>query len=170
MLLTLILLTPTFLILLLCWLNRYFDAPEDQPRAVYHPRYAKALLLFGIFCFAFGAIGMSLTPGFTQGGPVCALLTLVVSLFVPSIFICGVRYGKNGLSIRTYWGRVHQLRWEDVTALTTWAAYGKLFISTADKAFLLNNAAMGCPEFLLYAGRKCQEHGVKPQLPHQYYR
>lgn len=165
MTLTIAFLTPALLILLLCWLNRDLDAPEDQPFEVRHSRLTQGSFLCGVLTFAAVAVLLPLTTGDTEYSPYLALLALLTALIAPFGFLNRIRYGENGLTVRTFFGRVHELTWRDVTALTTWTEDGALFIRTDRKTFWLANGSLGCEEFLQYAAQQCSLCGVHPQVP-----
>lgn len=91
--------------------------------------------------------------------------TLLTALIAPFGFLNRIRYGEGELTVRTFFGRVHELTWRDVTALTTWKEDGALFIRTGRKTFWLASASLGCEEFLQYAAQQCGQYGVRPQAP-----
>lgn len=163
--LTLALLAPALLILLLCWLRRDLDAPEGQPLEVRHSRFTQGSFLCGVLTFAAVAVLVPLTTGDAEYSPYLALLALMTSLIAPFGFLNRIRYGEGGLTVRTFFGRVHALEWRDVTALTTWTEDGALFIRTGRKTFWLANTALGCEEFLQFAAQQCSQYSVRPQMP-----
>ena len=69
MTITLAMLLPALLILLLCWLNRNLDAPEDQPHVLRHDSALRGMFLFSVLAFAVIAIGVPLTMGDAQYSP-----------------------------------------------------------------------------------------------------
>lgn len=165
MTLTIAFLTPALLILLLCWLCRDLDAPEDQPLEVRHSRFTQGSFLCSVLTFAAVALLVPLTTGDMEYSPYLALLALLAALIAPFGFLNRIRYGEGGLTIRTFFGRVHELAWRDVTALTTWTEDGALFIRADRKTFWLASASLGCEEFLQYAAQQCGQYGVRPQVP-----
>lgn len=165
MAITYALLAPALLLVLLCWLNRHFDAPEEQPLQVRQSAAIQHMFLWSNITFAVIALGLPLTTGETEYSPYLALLALLTALCAPVGFLSGIRYGEGGLTVRTYFGRIHFLHWEDITALTSWTEDGALFIRTARKTFWLSNNALGCPDFLTYAAEACRVYGITPSVP-----
>lgn len=154
MVLTLALLIPAMLLLCWCWLRRGFDAPDDQPRTVCQVAFYRWLCFFSALAFALVAVGLPLTTGETSYSPYCAGLALVAALCAPLGFLSRICYGEEGLTIRTYVGRVHCLTWQDVTALPVWSPNGALILRAAGKTFFLSNNAGGCEAFLQFAAGK----------------
>lgn len=168
--LTLALLAPALLILLLCWLNRRLDAPEDQPLELRHSGFMQGIFLFGVLGFAFVAIGLPLTTGQTEYSPYLAVMALLTSLIAPFGFISGIRYGVGGLTIRTCLGRVYALRWEDVTAVQPGSHDNPEtrrrqdgFIIAKGRRFTVNYAMPGAEDFIRRARQECIRRGINPK-------
>lgn len=170
--LTLAFLAPALLILLLCWLNRRLDAPEDQPFELRHMNLYRGSFIFGVLGFAVIAIGLPLTTGDTEYSPYLAVMALFTSLFAPFGFLSCIRWGDGGLTIRTFFGRVHTLRWEDVT-LVQGGAYGGNktrkdgFIIANGRKFHVNYAMPDAEDFIDRAQRECRKRGIDPTPPHK---
>jgi len=170
MTLTLVLLTPALLILLLCWINRHLDAPEDQPFTLRHVGLYRGMFTLGVLGFAFIAIGIPLTMGETEYSPWLAGMALFASLFAPFGFLSCIRWGDGGLTIRTFFGRVHALRWEDVTTVKP-GGYGPNdtrqdgYIIADGRKFHVNYAMPDAEDFIARAQRECRQRGIDPEPP-----
>lgn len=165
-------LLPALLILLFCWLNRHLDAPDDQVHELRQPGPMRGMYVFSILSFAVIAIGLPLTIGETEYSPYLAFLALLGSLLSPFAFISGIRYGVGGLTIRTFFGRVHTLRWEDVTAVQPGSPYQSKarqrqdgWIIAAGRRFYVNYSIPGAEDFILRAQQECRSRGVDPAPP-----
>ena len=172
MTLTLALLAPALLILLLCWLNRRLDAPEDQPMELQQPLWVQYTFNLGVLGFAFIAIGLPLTTGESGYSPYLAAMALLASLIAPFGFISRIRYGDGGLTIRTFFGRVHALRWEDVTAVQAGEVCNPAtrrrrdgFIIARGRKFHVNYAMPGAGDFIRRAQQECHPRGAAPAEP-----
>ena len=139
-------------IVLSCWLRRDLDAPEDQPNEV---RFSNGWRRFMLISFA--ACGL-LAPlaAYTAEPAVAWYLVSVAFLFAvlsPMAFLSCIRYGADGLTLRTYFGVTHKLRWEDVVSVPAFLADNSkyMILRTADKRFILNPNMHGCEEFVSYA-------------------
>lgn len=166
MILTLALLTPALLILLLCWLNRHLDAPEDQPLTVCQTGFMQGMFLFGVLGFAILALIIPLVTDMPEAAPLLAGMALFASLLAPFGFISCIRYGTGGLTIRTYFGRVHALRWEDVTLVQA-GSYGSRsrqdgFIIADGRKFHVNYSMPGAEDFIRRAQQECRKRGLHP--------
>ena len=169
MILTLALLTPALLILLLCWLNRHLDAPEDQPLTVCQTGFMRGMFLFGVLGFAILALIIPLVTDMPEAAPLLAGMALFASLLAPFGFISCIRYGTGGLTIRTYFGRVHALRWDDVTLVQA-GSYGSRsrqdgFIIADGRKFHVNYSMPGAEDFIRRAQQECRRRGVDPTPP-----
>ena len=169
MILTLSLLTPALLVLLLCWLNRDLDAPEDQPLTLFQTGFMRGMFLFGVLGFATLALVIPLVTDMPEAAPLLAGMALFASLLAPFGFISCIRYGTGGLTIRTYFGRVHALRWEDVTLVQA-GSYGSRsrqdgFIIADGRKFHVNYSMPGAEDFIRRAQQECHRRGVDPTPP-----
>ena len=169
MILTLALLTPALLILLLCWLNRDLNAPEDQPLTLCQTGFMRGMFLFGVLGFAILALIIPLVTDMPEAAPLLAGMALFASLLAPFGFISCIRYGTGGLTIRTYFGRVHALRWEDVTLVQA-GSYGSRsrqdgFIIADGRKFHVNYSMPGAEDFIRRAQQECRRRGVDPTPP-----
>lgn len=170
MTLTYALLTPALLILLLCWLNRHLDAPEDQPFVLRHMGLYRGAFTLGVLGFAFIAVGIPLTMGETEYSPYLAGMALFASLFAPFGFLSCIRWGDGGLTIRTFFGRVYALRWEDVTTVQA-GGYGTNntrqdgYIIADGRKFHVNYAMPDAEDFIARAQRECRKRGIDPAPP-----
>ena len=169
MILTLALLAPALLILLLCWLNRRLDAPEDQPLTLCQTGFMRGMFLFGVLGFATLALVIPLVTDMPEAAPLLAGMALFASLLAPFGFISCIRYGTGGLTIRTYFGRVHALRWEDVTLVQA-GSYGSRsrqdgFIIADGRKFHVNYSMPGAEDFIRRAQQECRRRGVDPTPP-----
>lgn len=165
-------LLPALLILLFCWLNRHLDAPDDQVHELRQPGPMRGMFLFSVIAFAVIAIGLPLTTGETEYSPYLAFLALMASLLSPFAFISGIRYGDSGLTIRTFFGRVHALRWEDVTIVRPGSPdQGRNrqrqdgWIIAAGRRFYVNYSIPGAASFICRAQQECRSRGVDPTPP-----
>ena len=163
MTLTLSLLAPALLILLMCWLNRSLDAPEDQPLELRQPDMMRTMFALGVLGFALTAVGLPLTTGETQYSPYLAGIALFCALLSPFGFISCIRYGDSGLTIRTFFGRVYALRWEDVTAVRAGApGRGRRkprrdgWIVAHGRRFFVNYSIPGAQAFIFRAQQSCR--------------
>lgn len=169
MLLTLSLLTPALLILLLCWLNRHLDAPEDQPLTLCQSGFMRGMFLFGVLGFAILALIIPLVTDMPEAAPLLAGMALFASLLAPFGFISCIRYGTGGLTIRTFFGRVHALRWEDVTCVQP-GSYGSRsrqdgFIIADGRKFHVNYSMPGAEDFIRRAQQECRKRGFDSTPP-----
>lgn len=167
MTLTLSLLAPAMLILLLCWLNRNLDAPEDQPLTVCQSGFMRSMFLIGILGFAVLALIIPLITDMPEYAPYLAGMALFASLLSPFGFISCIRYGVGGLTIRTVFGRVHALRWEDVTLVQD-GSHGSRnarqdgYIIANGRKFYVNYAMPGAEDFIARAQQECRKRGHNP--------
>lgn len=170
MTLTLSLLTPALLILLLCWLNRNLDAPEDQPLSICQSGFMRGTFLFGVLGFGLLSLLVPVITDQPELAPCLAGMALFASLFVPFGFISCIRYGTGGLTIRTFFGRVHALRWGDVTLVQP-GSYGNResrrdgFIIADGRKFHVNYSMPGAEDFIRRAQQECRKRGVDPTPP-----
>lgn len=167
---TLALLTPALLILLLCWLNRKLDAPEDQPLSVCQSGFMRSMFLFGVLGFGLLSLLAPLITDQPELAPCLAGMALFASLFAPFGFISCIRYGTGGLTIRTFFGRVHALRWEDVTLVHP-GSYGSSrnrqdgFIIADGRKFYVNYSMPDAEDFIRRAQQECRKRDVDPTPP-----
>lgn len=169
MILTLSLLAPALLILLLCWLNRRLDAPDDQPLTLCQTGFMRGMFLFGVLGFTILALVIPLVTDMPEAAPLLAGMALFASLLAPFGFISCIRYGTGGLTIRTFFGRVHALRWEDVTLVQA-GSYGSRsrqdgFIIANGRKFHVNYSMPGAEDFIRRAQQECRRRGVDPTPP-----
>lgn len=169
MTLTLILLIPALLILLLCWCSRRFEAPEDQPLELRQPRFVQGAFLFGVLGFAILALIIPLVTDMPEAAPLLAGMALFTSLLAPFGFISCIRYGTGGMTIRTYFGRVHALRWEDVTLVQAGSYDSRSrqdgFIIADGRKFHVNYSMPGAEDFIRRAQQECRKRGVDTAPP-----
>lgn len=170
MTLTYSLLAPALMILLLCWLNRRLDAPEDQPFELRHMNLYRDSFILGVLGFAAIAVGLPLTTGETEYSPYLAGMALFASLFAPFGFLSCIRWGDGGLTIRTFFGRVHALRWEDVTTVQPGAYGGSKtrqdgYIIADGRRFNVSYAMPDAEDFIARAQRECRKRGIDPAPP-----
>lgn len=170
MILTCSLLAPALLILLLCWLKRDLDAPEDQPLTLCQTGSLRSMFLFGVLGFAALALLIPLVTDQPESAPYLAGMALFASLFAPFGFISCIRYGTGGLTIRTFFGRVHALRWEDVTLVQEGRCNsGKSrqdgFIIANGRKFHVNYSMPDAEDFIRRAQQECRARGVNPTPP-----
>lgn len=170
MILTCSLLAPALLILLLCWLKRDLDAPEDQPLTLCQTSSLRSMFLFGVLSFAALALLIPLVTDQPESAPYLAGMALFASLFAPFGFISCIRYGTGGLTIRTFFGRVHALRWEDVTLVQEGrCSSGKSrqdgFIIADGRKFHINYSMPDAEDFIRRAQQECRARGVNPTPP-----
>lgn len=141
-----------------CWLRRSLDAPEDQPHEV---RFSNGWRRFMLICFIFCGILAPLAAYTAE--PVVAWYLLSIaflfSVLSPMAFLSCIRYGEDGLTIRTYFGVTHELRWEDITSVPVFVADNSkyMILRTEDKRFILNPNMRGCEEFVCYAQGRLEE-------------
>lgn len=147
-----------------CWLRRDLDAPENQPNKV---RFSNGWRRFMLISFI--ACGL-LAPlaAYTADPAVAWYLLSVAFLFAllsPMAFLSCIRYGEDGLTLRTYFGVTHDLRWEDITSVPVFVADNSkyMILRTEDKRFILNPNMRGCEEFVIYAQERMEERIVAQQ-------
>ena len=104
-------------------------------------------------------------------------MALIGALCAPLGFLSCIRYGDDGLTIRTFFGRVHRLRWEDVTTMQEGRAGVSTtrprrspprqdgFIIADGRKFYVNYAMSGAGAFIACAKQKCRQRGVNPAPP-----
>ena len=170
MILTCSLLAPALLILLLCWLKRDLDAPEDQPLTLCQTGSLRSMFLFGVLGFAALALLIPLVTDQPESAPYLAGMALFASLLAPFGFISCIRYGTGGLTIRTFFGRVHALRWEDVTLVRpgSCGANGSRqdgFIIADGRKFYVNYSMPDAEDFIRRAQQECRKRGIDPTPP-----
>lgn len=170
MTLTCALLIPALLILLLCWMHRRLDTLEDQPLSVCQSGFMQGMFLSGILGFSLLALVVPLLTGETEYSPYLAGMALFASLFAPFGFISCIRYGMGGLTIRTFFGRVHSLRWEDVTLVQPGRySSGRTrqdgFIIADGRKFYVNYSMPDAENFIQRAQQECRQRGIDPTPP-----
>ena len=139
-------------IILSCWLRRELDAPEDQTHEV---RFSNGWRRFMLISFI--ACGLLAPLAAYTAEPIVAWYLLSVAfllaLLSPMAFLSCIRYGEDGLTIRTYFGVTHELRWEDVLSVPAFSADNSklMILRTVNKRFILNPNMRGCEEFVSYA-------------------
>ena len=135
-----------------CWLQRGMDAPAAQPHEV---RFSHGWRKFTLICFVSCEV-LAPLAAFT-GEPAAAWYLLSVAflfaVLAPMAFLSCIRYGEDGLTLRTYFGVTHELRWEDVVSVPAFSADNSryMILRTHDKRFILNPHTLGCEEFISYA-------------------
>ena len=139
-------------IVLLCWLQRDLDAPEERPNEV---RFSNGWRNFMLISFIACSL-LAPLAAYTAEPVVAWYLLSVAFLFAvlsPMAFLSGIRYSEDGLTLRTYFGMTHELRWEDVLSVPAFSADNSklMILQTVDKRFILNPNMHGCEEFVSYA-------------------
>lgn len=145
-------------IVLLCWLRRDLDAPEDQPNEV---RFSNGWRRFMLICFIACEL-LAPLAAYTAEAAVAWYLLCVAFLFAvlsPMAFLSCIRYGEDALTIRTYFGVSHDLRWEDIVSVPVFVEDNSkyMILRTVDKRFILNPNMHGCEEFVSYAQGRLEE-------------
>ena len=146
-------------IILSCWLRRELDAPEVQP---YEVRFSNGWRRFMLICFIACEVLAPLSVYAAEPVVTWYLVSvaLLFSLLSPTTFLNCIRYGEDGLTIRTYFGVTHELRWEDIVSVPAFVEDNskRMLLRTADKRFTLNPNMRGCEEFVCYAQGRLEEH------------
>ncbi len=139
-------------IVLLCWLRRELDAPEDQPHRVGFGNFARWVVVGGYLTCAVFAPLAQLT-GVPEAAWAMAVFALLFAMLAPPPFLCAIRYGENGLTLRSWFGVTNRLRWEDIVSVPVFVEDNSryMILRTADKRFVLNPLMRGCDEFVSYA-------------------
>ena len=151
-------------IILSCWLHRNLAAPENQPHEV---RFSNGWRRFMLICFIFCGTLAPLAAYTAE--PVVAWYLLSVaflfSVLSPMAFLSCIRYGEDGLTIRTYFGVTHELRWEDIVSVPVFVEDNSkyMILRTVNKRFILNPNMHGCEEFVRYAREQTEEHVAAQQ-------
>ncbi len=91
------------------------------------------------------------------------LLTLSGLMLVQGGCFPCIRYGKSGFTVRTFFGRSHFCRWEDIRCIRA-GKQDDLWLVTREKRFFLDGMAEGRSAFLRYAARHVPERTL-PILP-----
>lgn len=153
-------------LVLLCWLRRDLDAPEDQPHRVGFGKFARWVIVGGYLVCAMLAPLAQLT-GVPEAAWAMTVFALLFAMLAPSPFLCTIRYGENGLTIRTWFGVTHRLRWEDIVSVPayTLARTGCMILRTTNRKFTLNPQMMGCDRFICYARARCRCLGMAVKPP-----
>ena len=145
-------------IILSCWLRRELDAPEDQPHEV---RFSNGWRRFMLICFVVCEVLAPLSVYAAEPAITWYLVSaaLLFALLSPMAFLSCFRYGEDGLTLRTYFGITHELRWEDIASVPAFVEDNSRFmiLRTADKRFILNPNMRGCEEFVCYAQGRLEE-------------
>ena len=141
-----------------CWLQRSLDAPSDLPHAV---RFSNGWRRFMLICFILCEALAPLAAHTAEPAVAWYLLSVafLFALLSPMAFLSGIRYGEGGLTIRTYFGITHGLRWEDVISVPDFVADNSkyMILRTEDKRFVLNPNMHGCEDFVSYARKRLEE-------------
>ena len=145
-------------IILSCWLRRELDAPEVQPYGV---RFSNGWRRFMLICFIACEV-LAPLAAYTADPAVAWYLLSVAFLFAvlsPMAFLSCIRYGEDGLTLRTYFGVIHALRWDDIVSVPVFVEDNSryMILRTADKRFILNPNMLGCEEFVIYAQERMEE-------------
>ena len=139
-------------IFLSCWLRRGLDAPDDQPQEV---RFGKGWRTFMTGSFITCDLLAPLAA--CTGEPAAAWYLLSVAFLLavlsPMAFLSGIRYGEEGLTVRTYFGVTHELHWADILSVPDFVADNSryMILRTQEKRFVLNPRMQGCEAFVSYA-------------------
>ena len=141
-----------------CWLRRELDAPENQPHEV---RFSNGWHRFMLICFIACEV-LAPLAAYTADPAVAWYLLSIAFLFSvlsPMAFLSCIRYGEDGLTIRTYFGVTHELRWEDIVSVPVFVEDNSkyMILRTEDKRFILNPNMHGCEEFVSYARERVEE-------------
>lgn len=145
-------------IVLLCWLRRDLDAPEDQPHRVGFGKFARGVIAGGYLACAV-SVPLAQLTGVPEAAWAMTVFALLFAMLAPSPFLCAIRYGENGLTIRTWFGVTHRLRWEDIIFVPAYVEDNSqyMLLRTADKRFVLNPLMRGCEEFVSCAWARMEE-------------
>ena len=145
-------------IVMLCWLQRKLDAPEDQPQEV---RFSNGWRRFMLICFIACEMLAPLSVYTADSVVTWYLLSiaLLFALLAPVAFLSCIRYGADGLTIRTYFCVTHRLHWEDIVSVPVFVEDNSkyMILRTVDKRFILNPNMHGCEEFVGYAWKRMEE-------------
>lgn len=138
-----------------CWLHRNLDAPADQPFRAGFGRFARGAVIVGYAACALLTPLAHLTDVPAAGWGM-TIFALGFTLLTPGAFLPMVCYGEGGLTLRSWFGVVHTLRWEDVASVTT--ADRAIILRTASKQFTFSPFMTGSDAFTQYARLYCRQH------------
>ncbi len=151
--------------LLICIILLMKRADEPLPGEAGRVTNPSILVAVGLMSLGASAVAWILqlfTEASGEGLILQGLFAIMGLVLVQAARVPCIRYGPEGFTVRTYFGRIHECRWSDIRYIRDAMARDKWLV-TQEGTFFLDGDACGIYAFLLYAAACMPDH----QLPRQ---